>query len=70
MFDDLIKEHAELMRITRQNENLIRGYIVITLKEVLKNLNSVNDETSLDDMFKIIAENKVKIKELVIALDD
>ena len=70
MSDDLIKEYAQLMNIIKKNEKLIREYIVVTLKEVVNSMGSVNAEMSADDMLKIIAENKTKIEDIVESLDE
>ena len=70
MLNELINERNELMDINKRNEELIRGYIVITLKEILKNSNNINKKMSMEDILKIIDTNNVKIQDLIRALGE
>ena len=69
MFDVLLtKECNELKRIIEQNDLVIKQYTLKKLKQIKNNLNSVTLESNIDDIIKIISENKTQLEQLLNAL--
>jgi hypothetical protein len=69
MFDVLLtKECTELKRIIEQNDLVIKQYTLKKLKQIKNNLNSVTLESNIDDIIKIISENKTQLEQLLNAL--
>lgn len=69
MFDVLlIKEHVKLKSISEQNDLLIKKDILKNLKRIGNNLNKVNLESNIDDIVKIISDNKTQLNKLLNAL--
>lgn len=69
MFDVLlIKEHVKLKSISEQNDLLIKKDILKNLKRIGNNLNKVNLESNIDDIVKIISDNKTQLDKLLNAL--
>jgi len=63
---NLIKDNNKLLRLTIQNENIIRKYTILNLKTVIKNLDKIDCNSNNNS--KIIDDNKLIIESIINSL--